>query len=153
MTTPRLTIIVSLFATLVANDAGAEPIVASPPHYLAVAGGQRIVLFLNEPVSGALAARGPGGSFEIRVPRSAVAPAIQGQDFGAEGWGNSGEAVRHLVLTAGAKGDTNIRIEAGVPVDGVDAHAADDPPRLVIELLAPARRSRSPSASGPAAPS
>ena len=135
MTTTRLTIIVSLFAALIANDAGAEPIFASPPHYLTDAGGQRIVFFLNEPVSGALAARGPGGSYEIRVPRSAVAPAIQGQDFGADGWGNSGEAVRHLVLTTGAKGDTNIRLEPSEPVSGVDAHAADDPPRLTIELL------------------
>jgi tetratricopeptide (TPR) repeat protein len=162
MTTTRLTTILSLLATLVAVDAAAEPLFASPPHYVADGDGHRIVLFLNEPVSGALAVRGPTGSYEIRVPRSTVAPAIQGQDFGADGWGNSGDAVRHLVLAAGEQGDTNIRIEPSEPVGGVDAHSADDPPRLVIELLvnaptrvpAPTRTPRkSPAALRSTAPS
>jgi len=126
-----------LSASLVAGEAGAEPIFASPPHVVTDDDGARIVLFLNEPVSGALAARA-GSGYEVRVPRSAVAPAIQGQDFGADGWGNGGDAVKHLVLAAGAAGDTSIRIQPSGPVGGVDAHSVDDPPRLVIELLASA---------------
>ena len=135
----RLTITIAFFVTMVlaAYDAGATPIFASPPHVVTDADGQRIVLFLNEPVSGALAARA-GDGFEVRVPRSEVAPEIQGQDFGADGWGNGSDAVKHLVLAAGAKGDTSIRIETSGPVHGVDAYSVDDPPRLVIDLLAAA---------------
>jgi hypothetical protein len=136
-TSRSLSVLVSVLASLLAADVAAEPIFASPPHVVADADGSRIVLFLNEPVSGALAARS-GDGFEVRVPRSAVAPAIQGQDYGADGWGNGGDAVKHLVLAAGAKGDTSIRIQPNGPVHGVDAHSVDDPPRLVIELLAAA---------------
>jgi tetratricopeptide (TPR) repeat protein len=138
MRTSRVLVIaVPLLASLVATDVAAEPIFASPPHVVTDEDGQRIVLFLNEPVSGALAARA-GDGFEVRVPRSAVAPAIQGQDYGADGWGNGGDAVKHLVLAAGAKGDTSIRIQPSRALHGVDAHSVDDPPRLVIELLAAA---------------
>jgi len=136
---PRRLLLAALMlsATLVAGEVAAEPIFASPPHVVSDDDGARIVLFLNEPVSGALAARA-GSGYEVRVPRSAVAPAIQGQDFGADGWGNGGDAVKHLVLAAGAAGDTSIRIQPSGPVGGVDAHSVDDPPRLVIELLASA---------------
>ncbi len=102
-----------------ANVAGADPIFASPPHVVGGPDGTRIVLFLNEPVSGALAAR-VGDGFEVRVPRSEVAATIRGQDFGADGWGNGGDAVKHLVLAAGAKGDTSIRIQPRGAVHGVD---------------------------------
>lgn len=134
--TPYALISIVLVA-LAATESAAEPIFASPPHVVADADGRRIVLFLNEPVSGALTARA-GNGYEVRVPRSAVAPAIQGQDYGAEGWGNGGDTVKHLVLAAGPKGDTSIRIEPSAPVGGIDAHSVDDPPRLVIELLATA---------------
>ena len=135
----RAIIVVAAIATvLTTTDASGEPLFASPPHYVAEDGAHRIVLFLNEPVSGALAARGADGTYEVRVPRSAVDPSIQGQDFGADGWGNGGDAVKHLVLAAGPKGDTKIHLEPSAPVGGVDAHTDDDPPRLVIELLASA---------------
>lgn len=137
MGTTRRLLLATLLVAAYATDAVADPIFASPPHVVSDASGQRIVLFLNEPVSGALAARS-GDGFEVRVPRSEVAPAIQGQDFGADGWGNGGDAVKHLVLAKGEKGDTNIRIEPTGAVHGVDAHTVDDPPRLVIELLAAA---------------
>jgi len=132
----RVTILVASLATLTARGAGAEPLFASPPHYVAGDGTHRIVLFLNEPVSGALAARGADGSYEIRVPRSSVDPSIQGQDFGSDGWGNGGDAVKHLVLATGPQGDTKIHIQPSAPLGGIDAHTDDDPPRLVIELLA-----------------
>ena len=51
MTTTRPTLIVSLLATLVTSNAAAEPIFASPPHFVAAGDGQRIVLFLNEPLT------------------------------------------------------------------------------------------------------
>ncbi|MCC6764884.1 MAG: hypothetical protein IT293_09495 [Deltaproteobacteria bacterium] len=133
----RTFVVLAILGSLVAADAAADPIFASPPHVVADRDGARIVLFLNEPVSGALAARA-GDGFEVRVPRSEVAPAIQGQDFGADGWGNGGDAVKHLVLAAGVKGDTSIRIQPSGAVHGIDARSVDDPPRLVIELLAAA---------------
>ncbi len=138
MRTSRLALLVFVVVVVArVADVGAAPIFASPPHVVSDGDGQRIVLFLNEPVSGALAARA-GDGFEVRVPRSEVAPAILGQDYGADGWGNAGDAVKHLVLAAGEKGDTNIHIEPNGPVHGIDARSVDDPPRLVIELLAAA---------------
>ncbi len=152
MKTSRRTLVaVPMLATvLLATESAAEPIFASPPHVVSDADGSRIVLFLNEPVSGALAARA-GDGFEVRVPRSEVAASIQGQDFGADGWGNGGDAVKHLVLAAGAKGDTSIRIQPSGPVHGIDAHSVDDPPRLVIELLA-AAPTRTPAPKATKAP-
>lgn len=137
MGTTRRLLLATLLVVASARAAEADPIFASPPHVVSDGSGKRIVLFLNEPVTGALAARS-GDGFEVRVPRSEVAPAIQGQDFGADGWGNGGDAVKHLVLAAGQKGDTNIRIEPNGAVHGIDARSVDDPPRLVIELLAAA---------------
>src|SRR5262245_31533035 len=122
MTTTRLSLVIALLATLVATDAHGAPIFASPPHVVSDTDGQRIVLFLNGPVSGALASRS-GDGFEVRVPRSEVASSIQGQDFGADGWGNGGDTVKHLVLAAGAKGDTSIRFEPTGGIHGVDAHS------------------------------
>ncbi len=138
MSPTRIAIVLAvLLAALVAPDATAAPIFASPPHVVSDGDGQRIVLFLNEPVSGALASRA-GDGFVVRVPRSEVASTIQGQDFGADGWGNGGDAVKHLVVAAGEQGDTTIRIQPTGPVRGVDARSVDDPPRLVIDLLATA---------------
>ena len=159
MGTTRTLLVATLLVAVHASSAGADPIFASPPHVVPGRDGARIVLFLNEPVSGALAARA-GDGFEVRVPRSEVAPTIQGQDFGADGWGNGGDAVKHLVLATGAKGDTTIRIQPSGAVHGVDAHAVDDPPRLVIDLLAAAptktpapTRTPKPSLSPDATPS
>ncbi len=136
MTHAHVRIAVTLVTMLATRPVAAEPLFASPPHAVADGGRHEIVLFLNEAPSGALASRGPDGSFEVRVPRTSVDASIQGQDFGVDGWGNAGDAVRHLVVAAGPKGDTRIRLEPSVPIGGVDAHTADDPPRLVIELLA-----------------
>ena len=114
----------------------AEPLFASPPHFLPGPEGARIVFFLNEALTGAFVAQDGADHVEVIVPHSRVDASIAGQDLGGEASGGRHAGVARLVLGGRARGNTSIRIETTSPVGGVEAHPVDDPPRLVIELRA-----------------
>ncbi len=69
-----------ILLALVVAGAGrveAAPLFASPPHFLSLADRQQIVLFLNEPIAGALAARTGDDRVEIVVPGGVVDPPLR----------------------------------------------------------------------------
>jgi len=125
-----------LMGGLAASVAAAEPLFASPPHFLTLHDRQQVIFFINEPVTGALASRVAARRIEVFVPRALVDPTLQGVSFRGDEW--SGATVTNLALTAGTRGDARIRIETSGPVGEVHAYAVGDPPRLIIDLLAPA---------------
>jgi hypothetical protein len=126
----RLLVALSLIAAG-AGRALASPLFTSPPHFVADEDRRQVVFFLNEGVHGALAVRAPDGTVEVIVPGSSVDPTVRGERF-------SGDEARvaSVVLASAPHGATSIRIDTLDPVDEVSAHALDDPPRLVVDLLA-----------------
>jgi tetratricopeptide (TPR) repeat protein len=114
-----------------AGRALASPLFTSPPHFVGDEDRRQVVFFLNEGVHGALAVRAPDGSIEVIVPGSSVDATVRGERF-------SGDEARvaGVVLASAPHGATSIRIDPLDPVGEVSARALDDPPRLVVDLLA-----------------
>ena len=129
--TRRGTVAAGLLLALGAGTAEAAPLFASPPHFVVRPDRRQVVFFLNETVSGALAVRAGDGGVDVIVPGSGVAGTVAGERY------RDDEAeVASVVLASAAHGATAIRIESAVPVGEANAHPVDDPPRLVVDLLA-----------------
>jgi len=130
---PRTLAAALVCATLAPAIAAAASEISSAPHFLVLADRERIVLFADGPVAGAMADHRADGSIEITVPRLTVAQAIAGRDFDNAGSGGSGKTRVRLAGTA--RGDVVVRIESATPVGRVHAFAASKPARLTIDLL------------------
>ena len=125
-----------LMVGLAAGVAAAEPLFASPPHFLMLGDRQQVIFFINEPVAGALASRVGTRAIEVFVPHALVDPTLQGASFRGDEW--SGSTVTNVVLATGTRGNARIRIETSRPVGEIHAYSVGDPPRLMIDLLTPA---------------
>lgn len=134
-----------MLVLLAAVPAVAEPLFASPPHFLALAGHEQVVFFLNEPVVGAIASRTGTDTVEVVVPRAAVDATLRGTTFRANESDTTGTTT--VALTAGARGNASIRITTSEAVTGVHAYSESDPPRLIVDLAAGAAQ---PTATSPA---
>lgn len=123
----------AVLLALAVQRAHAEPLFASPPHFLSLRDRQQVVFFINEPVVGALASHDTD-TVEVVVPRAIVDATIRGTTFRDDGGAAVG--VTSVALEPGAKGDAAIRITTSTPLGGVHAYSEDDPPRLIVDLLA-----------------
>jgi len=144
----RISILLSLLSGVaVANAEGASQL-TSAPHFLSLADRERIVLFSDGPVAGALANRQADGTVEVVIPRVAVADALAGREFDG---GSSADGKLKVWLSSAGKDDVRVRIAPARPVTRVHAYASTNPARLTIDLLhgsaAPERRAEAGAAA------
>ncbi|MBM4244238.1 MAG: hypothetical protein FJ148_10530, partial [Deltaproteobacteria bacterium] len=112
------------------------------PHFLRLGDRERIVLFSDGPVAGAIADHRADGSIVVTVPEVAAASAIAGREFDDAASGGDGRT--KVRITTDAQGAARIEITPADPVGRVHAYATAKPARLTIDLLqkgAPAERS------------
>jgi len=117
----------------VAAPAAAATRLASEPHFLLLSDRDRIVLFTDGPVSGAVAEREANGSFEVVVPGVEIDAKLAGRVFDDAASGGDGTTRVRFVGTQ--RGDARVAVESRTPVRRVHAYAAAKPPRLMIELV------------------
>jgi len=155
MLAPRThSILLLLWSLLVAGSAEGASRLTSAPHFLSLSDRDRIVLFSDGPVAGALADRHADGTVEVVIPRVAVAETIAGREFDDAAAGGDGK-LKVRVSDAGGD-DVRVRIASARPVTRVHAFASSNPARLTIDLLhgdAPVERRDVRTAPRPAAAS
>ncbi len=131
---PRPWSILPLVAlALAAARADADPLFASPPHFLSLQDRQQVVFFINESVTGALASR-RDDAVEVVVPHAIVDATIRGTTFRDDE--SAAVGATSVALETGGRGTAAIRITTSAPLGGVHAYSEDDPPRLIVDLLA-----------------
>ena len=121
----------------------------TPPHFLMLADRERIVLFSDGPVAGALADRRADGSIVVTVPKVGAGAAIVGREFDDAGSGGSGGT--RVRVSGDPQGDARIEITSTSAVARVHAYATGKPARLTIDLLqegAQADRAADPARAG-----
>ncbi|MBY0280515.1 hypothetical protein K2Z84_34705, partial [Candidatus Binatia bacterium] len=120
---------------------------ATPPHFLTLADRERIVLFSDGPIAGALADRRADGSIVVTVPKVAAAATIAGREFDDTASGGDGRT--KVRVTSTAQGDARIEISGAGAVERVHAYGTTKPARLTIDLLHPGAPERSAEAGKP----
>ena len=147
---PTILLALSLLAGGVrpANVAAAE--LGTAPHFLKLADRERIVLFSDGPVAGALADQRGDGSVVVTVPKVGAGAAIAGREFDDAGSGGSGGT--KVRITTDAQGDARIEITSASHIARVHAYATAKPARLMIDLLQEGAPTERPAASAKAEP-
>ena len=90
-------LVVTSLVAIASTTASAASQLSSAPHFLVLADRERIVLFSDGPVSGAMADTRPDGTIEVTVPRLAVADSIAGRAFDDAGSGGTGKTRLRVV--------------------------------------------------------
>lgn len=130
---PAILLALSLTAIVARPGSGLAAELGTPPHFLMLADRERIVLFSDGAVAGALADRRADGSIVVTVPKVAAGAAITGREFDdRDSGGTGGTKVR---VSADAQGDARIEITSTSAVARVHAYATGKPARLTIDLL------------------
>jgi hypothetical protein len=105
----------------------------SAPHFVVLGDRERIVLFADGPLIGAMADRHGDGTIEVTIPRVGLAPALADREFDDASSGGTGKT--RVRLSAGSHGDVLVRIQPGTPAASVHAFASTKPSRVTIDLL------------------
>lgn len=129
----RTQILLLLLSSVATARADAASQLTSAPHFLVLGDRDRIVLFSDGPVAGALADQQSDGSVEVVIPRLVVDEAIAGREFDDAAGGGDGKI--KVRLSNAGQGDVRVRIASARPVSRVHAFASNNPSRLVIDLL------------------
>ena len=132
-THPAILLALSLTAIVARPASGRAAELGTPPHFLMLADRERIVLFSDGPVAGALADRRADGSIVVTVPKVAAGAAIVGREFDDAGSGGSGGT--KVRVSGDPQGDARIEITSTSAVARVHAYATGKPARLTIDLL------------------
>jgi tetratricopeptide (TPR) repeat protein len=114
------------------GDALADATLAAPPHFLTLADRQRVIFFVNEPITGPVSARVSDGAVEVSVPHAGVDPTLAVQSF--HGDPGAGEIVSKLTVAA-ALGGAAIYLETQSPVAAAVARSVNYPPRIIVDLV------------------
>jgi hypothetical protein len=130
---PAIFLALGLLAVVACPKRGRAAELGTAPHFLRLADRQRIVLFSDGAVAGALADRRADGSIVVTVPKVAAGAAIAGREFDDASAGGSGGT--KLRIASDAQGDARIEITSASPVARVHAYATGKPARLTIDLL------------------
>jgi tetratricopeptide (TPR) repeat protein len=150
MQSPRqIALLAAVLLAVPESRARAEALFASPPHFLTLRDREQIVFFINEPVVGALASRTAADTVDVVVPRAIVDPTLRGTTFRGDESGTG--AGTRVALAPGPHGNAAIRITTGDAPGGVHAYSEDDPPRLIVDLLAAAAQPTPARTATPAA--
>ncbi|MFN8601851.1 MAG: hypothetical protein U0842_15400 [Candidatus Binatia bacterium] len=146
---PAILLALSLTAIAARPGSGLAAELGTPPHFLMLADRERIVLFSDGPVAGALADRRADGSIVVTVPKVGAGAAIVGREFDDAGSGGSGGT--RVRVSGDPQGDARIEITSTSAVARVHAYATGKPARLTIDLLqegAQADRAADPARAG-----
>lgn len=124
------------------------------PHFLTLGDRERIVLFSDGPIAGALADQRADGSIVVTVPKVAAGATIAGREFDDTASGGSGRT--KVRVTSTPQGDARIEISGAGAVERVHAYGTTKPARLTIDLLHRGASEKPPevvkAAAKPAAP-
>ena len=134
-----------------AGTAFAATQLSAAPHFLVLADRERVVLFADGPVAGAMADHRADGSIEITIPHVALAAALADRDFDDADSGGAGKT--RVRLSSAPSGDVRVHIESASPVLSVRAFAASKPARITIDLMRVAEPSTAPGTAKSQPPS